>query len=142
MMVPRLMLGLLAAALVIAIGGPFRWIALRRGSRTGEGLSVLFHRLLCAALGVRVRIHGQVAPTRPQLVVSNHVSWLDIPILGSMRPTEFLAKKEVGGAKPGARDVESAGRRFRRSQPAPLHTRGQCGNRAAHARRRGGHFVR
>jgi lyso-ornithine lipid O-acyltransferase len=94
--VPRLALGLLAALLVIAIGGPIRWIALRRGSKTGEGLSVLFHRALCAALGVRVRIHGEVAAARPQLVVSNHISWLDIPILGSMRPTEFLAKKEVG----------------------------------------------
>ena len=99
MTILRLPLGLLAAALIIALGGPFRWIALRRGWKTGEGLSVLFHRALCLALGVRVRIHGQVAAARPQLVVSNHISWLDIPILGAMRPSEFLAKKEIGAQR-------------------------------------------
>ncbi len=96
MTVPRLALGILAAALIAAFGGPFRWIAVRRGSKWGEGLSVLFHRVLCAGLGVRVRVHGHAAAARPQLVVSNHISWLDIPVLGSMRPTEFLAKKEIG----------------------------------------------
>lgn len=96
MIVPRLMLGFLTATLIVAIGGPIRFVAVRRGSRVGEGLSVLFHRALCAALGVRVRIHGQAAATRPQLVVSNHISWLDVPVLGSMGPVEFLAKKEIG----------------------------------------------
>jgi 1-acyl-sn-glycerol-3-phosphate acyltransferase len=96
MIVLRLAFGLLAAALIMTIGGPLRWIAVQRGWKTGEGLSVLFHRALCAALGVRIRIHGQVAAARPQLVVSNHISWLDIPVLGAMRPIEFLAKKEVG----------------------------------------------
>jgi lyso-ornithine lipid O-acyltransferase len=106
MIVLRLAFGLLAAALIMTIGGPLRWIAVQRGWRMGEGFSVLFHRALCAALGVRIRIHGQIAAARPQLVVSNHISWLDIPILGAMRPTEFLAKKEVG-AKSFARAILS-----------------------------------
>ena len=92
-------LGLLAAALVLVIGAPFRWIALRRDGRAGEGLPVLFHRIACAALAVRVRVHGRAASARPQLVVSNHISWLDICALGSMRPVEFLAKKEVGAGR-------------------------------------------
>jgi 1-acyl-sn-glycerol-3-phosphate acyltransferase len=96
MILLRLALGFLTAMLIILVGGPIRWIAVRRGSKTGEGLSVLFHRAVCAALGVRIRVHGRIAAARPQLVVSNHISWLDIPILGSMRPTEFLAKKEIG----------------------------------------------
>ena len=31
----------------------------------------------------------------PQLVVANHISWLDIPILGSLKTQRFLAKSEV-----------------------------------------------
>jgi 1-acyl-sn-glycerol-3-phosphate acyltransferase len=92
----RIALVFVAAGMVLLIGAPFRWIALWRGWSAGEGLPVLFHRAVCAALGVRVRVHGQVAAERPQLVVSNHISWVDICILGSMRPAEFLAKKEVG----------------------------------------------
>jgi 1-acyl-sn-glycerol-3-phosphate acyltransferase len=29
-------------------------------------------------------------------VVSNHVSWLDIPVIGSLHPLSFIAKSEVG----------------------------------------------
>jgi 1-acyl-sn-glycerol-3-phosphate acyltransferase len=89
-------LGVSAAILIVLLGGPIRWFALSRGWRIGEGLPVLYNRALCAALGVRVRVHGQPTSKRPQLVVANHVSWMDIPILASVRPTEFLAKKEVG----------------------------------------------
>ena len=92
----RIVLAFSAAGLILLFGAPFRWLAVRQGWKTGEGLPVLFHRALCAGLGVRIRVHGQAASMRPQLVVSNHISWLDIPILGSMRPTEFLAKKEIG----------------------------------------------
>ena len=96
MTLARVALALSAAALIMLFGAPVRWFAQRMGWRTGEGLPVLVHRALCAAIGVRVRVYGRAASTRPQLVVANHVSWMDIPILGSMRPTEFLAKKEVG----------------------------------------------
>jgi 1-acyl-sn-glycerol-3-phosphate acyltransferase len=92
----RMALGLSAAAMIMVLGAPVRWFSLSRGWRIGEGLPVLYNRALCAALGVRIREHGKAASKRPQLVVANHVSWMDIPILASVRPTEFLAKKEVG----------------------------------------------
>jgi lyso-ornithine lipid O-acyltransferase len=92
----RILLALPVVGLILLLGAPFRWLAVWQGWKTGEILPVMFHRTVCAALGVRIHVHGRAAATRPQLVVSNHVSWLDIPILGSMRPTEFLAKKEVG----------------------------------------------
>mgnify|MGYP006282343271 CR=1 FL=1 len=45
-------------------------------------------------LGVRVKVTG--APARgPALLVSNHVSWLDIPVLGARQELMFLAKDEV-----------------------------------------------
>jgi lyso-ornithine lipid O-acyltransferase len=95
----RMILALSAAALIVLFGAPIRGLARSRRWKTGEGLPVLFHRALCAALGLRIRVHGQAASLRPQLVVSNHISWMDIPVLGAMRPTEFLAKKEVGAGR-------------------------------------------
>lgn len=56
-----------------------------------------YHRLLCRILGVRVERVGQVPPHGPLLIVSNHVSWLDIVVLSSIAPVSFIAKKEVSG---------------------------------------------
>jgi 1-acyl-sn-glycerol-3-phosphate acyltransferase len=92
----RLAIGLLGAAAIVLIGGPIRRFGQWRGWRLGESLPPLLHRLLCFGLGVRVRVHGRPSDLKPQLVVPNHVSWLDIVVLGALRPIEFLAKKEVG----------------------------------------------
>ncbi len=80
---------------LLAFGLPRR-LAQILGSRLGRRAPVFFHRLICAGLGVRVRRHGALGAATNQLIVSNHVSWLDIPILGSLAPMSFLAKKEVG----------------------------------------------
>lgn len=34
-------------------------------------------------------------PPRPALVVANHVSWLDIPVLGALFPVSFVSKIEI-----------------------------------------------
>jgi lyso-ornithine lipid O-acyltransferase len=93
----RIALGLAGAAVVVLVGGPIRRFAQWRGLGLGESFPPLVHRALCLALGLRLRVHGVAAAERPQLVVANHVSWLDIVVLGAMGPIEFLAKKEVGG---------------------------------------------
>ncbi|MGW3916617.1 lysophospholipid acyltransferase family protein [Streptomyces sp. NPDC005070] len=58
-------------------------------------------RRWCLALvhtaGVRTRITGAVRPTGGVLIVSNHISWLDIPLLAAVRPARMVAKKEVRG---------------------------------------------
>lgn len=53
------------------------------------------HRLT-RILGVAVAWRGAPAD-RPVLFVANHVSWLDIPVLGGAAPVHFLAKAEVAG---------------------------------------------
>lgn len=53
-----------------------------------------WHRRLCQILGVKINIHGN-ADLRPALWISNHVSWLDIPVIGSHFPVHFLSKAEV-----------------------------------------------
>lgn len=58
-------------------------------------LPMYFHRITCALLGLKVERIGQLAHPGPALVVSNHSSWLDIVIIGSLAPLSFVAKKEV-----------------------------------------------
>ncbi|MFE6187340.1 lysophospholipid acyltransferase family protein [Streptomyces sp. NPDC056465] len=53
------------------------------------------------AFGVRVQITGDpVGPDRPasgELVVANHVSWLDIPLVAAALPARMVAKSEIRG---------------------------------------------
>ena len=56
-----------------------------------------YHRAVCRLIGVRVRLNGAVDSSRPLMLVSNHVSWLDIPVIGSLAPLSFVAKQEVAG---------------------------------------------
>jgi lyso-ornithine lipid O-acyltransferase len=52
-----------------------------------------WHERLCHALGVRVEVSGEIAPN--SLLVANHVSWLDVPVMGSEARIDFLSKAEV-----------------------------------------------
>jgi 1-acyl-sn-glycerol-3-phosphate acyltransferase len=92
----RVVLGLVAATLFVLAFGPPRRIAQTVGSRLGRGAPVVFHRLLCFILRVRIRQIGRPSPAAARLIVANHVSWLDIPVMGALEPMTFLAKKEVG----------------------------------------------
>lgn len=52
-----------------------------------------WHERLCRALGLRLDVSGKLAPGA--LLVANHVSWLDIPVLGAQDRMLFLSKAEV-----------------------------------------------
>jgi 1-acyl-sn-glycerol-3-phosphate acyltransferase len=54
-----------------------------------------WHGRLCRALGLRVQVSGRAQSSA--LLIANHVSWLDIPVLGSQGPIGFLSKSEVRG---------------------------------------------
>ncbi|MCB1504118.1 MAG: 1-acyl-sn-glycerol-3-phosphate acyltransferase [Hyphomicrobiaceae bacterium] len=56
-----------------------------------------YHRRVCGLIGVRLEIEGAVVRDRPVLLVANHTSWLDIPVLSAVAPVSFVAKKEVAG---------------------------------------------
>ena len=51
-------------------------------------------RRLCEVFNIEVQVHGTI-PHEPALWVSNHISWLDIAVLGSGARIFFLAKAEV-----------------------------------------------
>jgi lyso-ornithine lipid O-acyltransferase len=65
------------------------------GYRVGwlDGVVRWWYRRLLRCLGVRVRADGTVAGTT--LLVANHISWLDIPVIGSQGNVRFLSKDEV-----------------------------------------------
>jgi 1-acyl-sn-glycerol-3-phosphate acyltransferase len=54
-----------------------------------------YHRRCCRLLGFEVRQIGQIADGRPVLFASNHVSYTDIFVLGSLIAGSFVAKSEV-----------------------------------------------
>ena len=56
-----------------------------------------YHKKVCRLLGVTLDVDGAVVSDRPVLLVCNHTSWLDIPVLSALAPVSFVAKKEVGG---------------------------------------------
>ncbi len=58
-------------------------------------MPVVYHRIVCTILGIRVRVHGVRSAATPTLYVCNHVSYLDIEVLGSLIPGSFVAKAEV-----------------------------------------------
>ncbi|MDX1812789.1 MAG: lysophospholipid acyltransferase family protein [Gammaproteobacteria bacterium] len=46
-------------------------------------------------LGLKISTSGKCIK-QPALLVANHISWLDIVVIGSQCPTAFLSKSEVG----------------------------------------------
>lgn len=93
----RLVLVLAAVAVVTLIGIPLQWACLRLGLSPRRTIPTLYHRTLLRLIGVRVRVRGTPAAHRPLLLLSNHVSWLDISVVGSLLPLFFVAKSEVDG---------------------------------------------
>ena len=58
-------------------------------------MPVAYHRFCCVILGIKVRVHGERSDAIPTLFVCNHVSYLDIVVLGGLIPVSFVAKAEV-----------------------------------------------
>lgn len=67
-----------------------------------------FWAKVCVLLGLHVQVRGTLAGTfrdrravargeRPVIFVANHSSWLDIPVVGGVLPTVFVAKSEIAG---------------------------------------------
>ncbi|HZB92699.1 MAG TPA: lysophospholipid acyltransferase family protein [Stellaceae bacterium] len=71
-------------ALFVALKSPLR----RR-------LPLLYHRWTTRLLGFQIHLNGTPSPQRPTLFVANHVSFLDIEILGAVLETSFIAKAEL-----------------------------------------------
>lgn len=114
----------------------------------GDGVYLiprLFHRLCVRIFGIKVLVSGvsRAGQGRQILFVGNHLSYLDIPVLGSVLAASFVAKKEVAGwplfgtlarlqrtvfmdraSTAAAREKETLGRRIREGHDLILFAEG------------------
>ncbi|MGW8990222.1 lysophospholipid acyltransferase family protein [Streptomyces zhihengii] len=99
----RAVLRLSAGTAVVAAGILLAPAAALLGTRPRHRLTASWSRAVLRAFGVRVTVVG-APPGRPvpraaagpgELVVANHVSWLDIPLIAAVLPGRMLAKSEI-----------------------------------------------
>ncbi|MFC0220711.1 lysophospholipid acyltransferase family protein [Pseudochelatococcus lubricantis] len=81
---------------VTLVGIPLQWLAVRLDGPGRRAIPLLYHRIVCATLGIRRIVHGEPPRGKAALILSNHVSWLDICVLSALTPLSFIAKAEVG----------------------------------------------
>ncbi|NIX75545.1 1-acyl-sn-glycerol-3-phosphate acyltransferase [Microvirga terricola] len=93
----RLCIGLklFILALCSAFLIPLQMLAMRFGWSVMHVAPMWFHRIFLKLFSVRVIEKGTPPGEDATLVLANHVSWLDIPVIGSVHPLSFIAKSEV-----------------------------------------------
>ena len=74
---------------------PFQALAVLTRTRASKVTPLLYHRLCAQIFGFRIRVHGRPSAVDPTLFVSNHVSYMDMTVLGSLLDASFIAKAEV-----------------------------------------------
>ncbi|WP_367198129.1 lysophospholipid acyltransferase family protein [Amorphus sp. 3PC139-8] len=91
----RAVLIIISLTLVTLVLIPAQYVAMWLGSEKVATIPQLWHRITTRLLGIKVVQRGTPTTERPLLIASNHVSWLDITVLGSVMPLSFIAKAEV-----------------------------------------------
>lgn len=91
----RAVVRLTALLLLLAAGITAVAAAARGPAGARERLVRGWSLALARTAGVRVRVTGAAPPPGGLLLVADHVSWLDVPLLAAVRPARMLAKAEV-----------------------------------------------
>ncbi|MBZ8133725.1 1-acyl-sn-glycerol-3-phosphate acyltransferase [Afifella sp. IM 167] len=81
--------------LSIAVAIPAQALCLKIGGRAAKRIPLWWHRFVLRLFDIRLVVHGSISDRRPLLLLSNHISWLDISVLSAIAPVSFIAKKEV-----------------------------------------------
>jgi len=58
-------------------------------------LPYIWHKGVCLIFRLKVKVEGQPERKRQTMYVSNHLSYLDIPVIGTVLKASFVAKKDV-----------------------------------------------
>lgn len=58
-------------------------------------LPYFWHKGVCLIFNIKVHVHGTPKTDQQVLYVSNHLSYLDIPVIGTVLKASFVAKKDV-----------------------------------------------
>ena len=54
-----------------------------------------WHRMILRLLAIKVHVVGEPSTSRPLLIVSNHVSWTDVMVIGSVADVHFIARGDM-----------------------------------------------
>lgn len=82
------------AALILVLVVALPWVLLPQKSRGRRPLEKFAWMVLLSGFGVRIKTLGTINKGSP-LFAANHVSWLDVAILGQALDAPFVAKAEV-----------------------------------------------
>ncbi|GGL02371.1 hypothetical protein GCM10010094_74030 [Streptomyces flaveus] len=93
--VPLAVLRLTVVVAVLLVGIVLTPVVGRLAGAGRDRAIRLWCRTIVRAAGVRVQTAGAAPPTGGLLLVANHISWLDIPLLAAVRPGRMLAKAEI-----------------------------------------------
>jgi lyso-ornithine lipid O-acyltransferase len=91
----RAALILVTISIITIVLIPFQWLSVFLRLPTRRSIPVFYHGIVHSMLGVRIRTVGTRIREHPLLIVSNHVSWLDISVITALAPVVFVAKREV-----------------------------------------------
>ncbi len=94
---PRTLVGVVTLGLWCVFMPAVFYLARLLRYRKLQKIPMLFHRGCCRIIGLKVNVSGAMCSARPTLFVCNHISYLDVFILGGIVPGSFIAKAEVAG---------------------------------------------
>lgn len=75
---------------------PIQAVLVRLPGRAKVRFARIYHAVACRLIGLKVQVVGSASRGPSVLFVSNHSSWLDILVLGSVLEAAFVSKSEVG----------------------------------------------
>ena len=98
----RILIRIPLLMLHIVLGVPLTIVTFNRFGRSirvaqqslDEAMLRWWSRTLCRLFGLQLQVAGRLA-SAPDLLVANHVSWLDIPLLHALGQMSFVAKSEI-----------------------------------------------
>ena len=84
--------------LMVALAFPVFYLSRRLLSEENRTIvNRTLYKAVTALIGVKLRVYGAPVNNRPCLYVSNHLSYLDIPVLGSLLKSSFVSRADVQG---------------------------------------------
>lgn len=84
----------LTAIVVVLVPSQLLVLSFTRGPASLR-LPALFHRLCCRVLGIQVEVRGVPVAATQAVFISNHLSHLDVSVIGSVVHACFVAKEDV-----------------------------------------------
>lgn len=95
------LMGLMRLSAIVGVSVPIisaQALAVKLSRRHWWRLAGLWHRTVSRILGLEVRLSGLERKPNATLYAANHISWIDILVLGGYLPNaSFIAKSEVAG---------------------------------------------